>query len=153
MRMRPNAIVSGGQTGVDRAALDAVIDLGIPTGGFIPAAKMADDGRIPDSYQGLAETDSSDPSVRTELNVRNSDATLVLVRGALTGGTLLSVRIANRIEKPLLIVNIDERGAVDKVEAWLSENSAGVLNISGPRESEDAGIYAAAKSFIDIILR
>ncbi|MEO8649301.1 MAG: putative molybdenum carrier protein [Acidobacteriota bacterium] len=85
--------------------------------------------------------------------MRNSDATLVLIRDTLAGGTLFSVEIAHSVEKPVLVVNIYEQGAFDKTESWLNENNVAVLNISGPRESEEAGIYAAAKPFIDSLLR
>jgi hypothetical protein len=78
--MPPSKIISGGQTGVDRAALDAAIELGIPHGGHCPRGRRAEDGRIPDRYQ-LTETDSAQYRVRTERNVLDADATLILCRG------------------------------------------------------------------------
>jgi hypothetical protein len=83
-------IVSGGQTGVDRAALDVALELGIPCGGWCPRNRIAEDGRIAERYP-LRESATSDPSVRTELNVIDSDATLVLTWEKASGGTLLTI--------------------------------------------------------------
>lgn len=88
-------IISGGQTGVDRAALDAALQLGIPCGGWCPKGRKAKDGPIPDRYP-LKETESGSYPVRTEMNVRDSDGTLILTWGRPTGGTALTVRLARR---------------------------------------------------------
>ena len=83
-------IVSGGQTGADRAALDIALELGFESGGWVPLGRQAEDGKIPDRYPNLRETDSPLPAVRTELNVRDSDATLIVSHGTLVGGTALT---------------------------------------------------------------
>ena len=103
----PKKIISGGQAGVDRAALDAAIALNMPHGGWCPRGRLAEDGRISDRYR-LRETDSSDYAVRTERNVLDSDATLVLCRGEPRGGTLLTIRLAQRHGRPHLAVDLDQ---------------------------------------------
>ncbi len=102
----PTTIVSGGQTGVDRAALDVAIAIGIAHGGWCPAGRLSEDGSIPSRYE-LRETDSHEYPVRTEQNVIDSDATLILYEGRLKGGTLLTQRICRRLGKPQLSVKID----------------------------------------------
>src|SRR3989304_5681242 len=99
-------IVTGGQTGVDRGALDAAIARGIPHGGWCPQGRLAEDGRIPDLYQ-IQENDSPDYTIRTERNVLDSDATLILCRGPLSGGTLLTFHFAKQHQKPCLVVDLD----------------------------------------------
>lgn len=132
-------VISGGQTGVDRAALDAAIDLGIEHGGWCPRGRRAEDGRIDDRYQ-LTETDSIDYAVRTEKNVLESDGTLLLYRERLQRGTLLTHQLAKRHGKPLHRVRLDRPISIDRVVRWLSENSIRVLNVAGPRASSQADI-------------
>src|SRR4030042_6079458 len=95
-------ILSGGQTGADRSALDVAIALGISHGGWCPRGRLAEDGRIPDRYQ-LRETDYREYAVRTEQNVVDSDATLILCSGVLSGGTELTLRLAERHHGPHLV--------------------------------------------------
>ncbi|MDP7015904.1 MAG: putative molybdenum carrier protein [Pirellulaceae bacterium] len=135
-------IVSGGQTGVDRAALDAAIELGIAHGGWCPAGRRAEDGAIPERYL-LRETTATNYSVRTEKNVVDSDATLIIYRGGLHGGTLLTKRLATKLERPCLANDLDDWDA-DRVFEWLAANAVRTLNIAGPRESSHPGIGAAA---------
>lgn len=141
---RPGRIVSGGQTGVDRAALDVALALGIPHGGWCPRGRRAEDGRIPDRY-ALREHASADYAARTEANVADADATLVLHRGALEGGTRLTCELARRLGKRLLVVDLD-RADVGAVAAWVA--GVGVLNVAGPRESQRPGVGAAARDFL-----
>ena len=101
-------IVSGGQTGADRAALEFARANGLGTGGWVPRGRLAEDGPIPEDYLGLLEADSTDPAVRTALNVRDSDATLILSHGPLTGGSLLTLQEATGIEKPVLHLDLDQ---------------------------------------------
>ncbi len=132
-------IVSGGQTGVDRAALDVASELGIVTGGWVPLGRLAEDGRVPDRYVGLTETESTEYAVRTEKNVRDSDATLVLSAGPPTGGTALTETIAKRLGKPLFsvdLVAIPAAQAQANVETWLAQVVPRVLNVAGPRASK-----------------
>jgi hypothetical protein len=140
-------IISGGQTGVDRGALDAAMALGIPHGGWCPAGRLAEDGRIPDRYQ-LGETESAEYRVRTERNVLEADATLILCRGTPSGGTELTVRLAKKHRRPCLVVDLDRPAALDEVRRWLQSHGVEVLNLAGPRESQSPGIGAAAVEFL-----
>ncbi|WP_373506400.1 putative molybdenum carrier protein [Thiocapsa sp.] len=132
-------VVSGGQTGVDRAALDAASTLGLPIGGWCPLGRHAEDGPITDRY-ALHETPSADYAERTERNVRDSDATLILHRGPMTGGTRLTAELARRLGKPLLARDLAEPIDAPAIADWLIANHVRVLNCAGPRESGAPGI-------------
>ena len=139
---RPRRIVSGGQTGADRAALDVAIAAGIPHGGWCPRGRLAEDGAIPARY-ALVETASPDPAVRTAQNVADADATLLVTRGAPTGGSALTAEVARRERRPLLHVDLARTGdaaAVAAVRRWLRARPGAVVNVAGPRESEAPGI-------------
>ena len=140
-------IISGGQTGVDRGALDAAIALGMVHGGWCPRGRLAEDGRIPDRY-ALEETDSPEYPVRTEQNVLDSDATLILCRGLPTGGTELTLRLAAQHGKPHLVVDLNDPPTPGEVRQWLQTHRGAVLNVAGPRESQSPGIAAAAEAFV-----
>ncbi len=140
-------IISGGQTGVDRAALDAAMATGITHGGWCPRGRLAEDGIIPAHYQ-LCETESTEYAVRTERNVVDSDATLLLCRGPLTGGTELTRRLAIKHKRPHLIVNLLENPQPSAVADWLKAIRAVTLNVAGPRESQNPGIAKEAKDFL-----
>ena len=140
-------IISGGQTGVDRAALDAAISLGVDHGGWCPAGRLAEDGPIADVYH-LTETASTDYTVRTEQNVIDADATLILCRGELTGGTALTKQMAQRHGKPCLVVDLGMPPDVADISAWLAEHNVAALNVAGPRESTCPGIGAAAEECV-----
>lgn len=149
-------IVSGGQTGVDRAALDVALELGIPTGGWVPEGRLAEDGVIPDGYAGLRESDSADPAVRTRLNVRDSDATLLVSRGPLQGGSQLTLDEATRLGRPALHIDLatvarDE--AVTRVRRWLREVGPATLNVAGPRASRDPTVGPAVLELLREVLR
>ncbi len=145
-------IVSGGQTGVDRAALDAALELGLPCGGWCPRDRLAEDGPIPDRYP-LEETDGADYAERTRLNVRDSDATLVLVRGRPGGGTALTIAIAGELGRPCKIVDLAAgEDEVDEVRAWIGSEHIAVLNLAGPRESTAPGIHRRAAAFLKALL-
>lgn len=140
-RFVPSRIVSGGQTGVDRGALDAALTLGIDHGGWCPAGRLAEDGQVPNQYR-LLELESRYYPHRTEKNVRDSDATLILYRGRMTGGTKLTQRICRQVGKPELSVSIaNQARARQKIAAWLNEFRPEVLNVAGPRESNAEGIH------------
>lgn len=140
-------IVSGGQTGVDRAALDVALALGIPCGGWCPKGRRAEDGAIPAHYP-LTETTSKDYRVRTRRNVRDSDGTLILMRGPLSGGTALTRRLAKEMRKPCFVVDLTRRPRVSDVRTWLASNNICTLNVAGPRESSQPGIHALARRFL-----
>jgi hypothetical protein len=141
-------IVSGGQTGADRGALDAAIALGLPHGGWCPRGRRAEDGVIPDRYL-LDETGSRQYAARTERNVIDSDGTLIVIRGRLQGGSALTARVARARGKPCLIVDMarDTAGA-DEIRDWLRKHAIAVLNVAGPRESHCPGIGEQVKTLL-----
>ncbi|MYZ52382.1 putative molybdenum carrier protein [Malikia spinosa] len=144
-------IVSGGQTGADRAALDWAHRHGVPHGGWCPKGRLAADGPLPAHYP-LQETESAGYRQRTKLNVRDSDATLILNRGPLDGGTLQTLRFARMLGKPHLVIQLDELTldeAVKQVRAWLSEGRFSALNVAGPREEKRPGIHASVRALLD----
>jgi Circularly permutated YpsA SLOG family len=140
-------VLSGGQTGVDRAALDAARAARIPIGGWCPRGRRAADGAIAHEYP-LTETPSAGYAQRTEWNVRDSDGTLILKRGALEGGTALTVRMAAQWVKPCLILDLDDAPEAKAVLKWFAEKGMRVLNVAGPREAQRPGIYHEAASFL-----
>jgi hypothetical protein len=144
-------VVSGGQTGVDRAALDVAIALGLPHGGWCPRGRRAEDGPIPARY-ALVEHASASWAARTEANVVDSDGTLVLHRGELSGGTALTRDVAVRERKPLLLVDLAGRPDAARVRRWLDAHDVRVLNVAGPRESQRPGIGEEARAFLLAVL-
>ena len=139
-------VISGGQTGVDRAALNAAIALGVAHGGWCPKGRWAEDGPI-DARYALTETPSIDPDQRTEWNVRDADATLVLAFGPLTGGTLTTCRFAERYGKPWLAIDLSAESpalASRQIRRWLADTGPATLNVAGPRRSEAPVAYARA---------
>jgi hypothetical protein len=157
-------IISGGQTGVDRAALDAAIAHGIAYGGWCPRGGWAEDFPDPPgllaNYPQLKETPLADPAQRTEWNVRDSDATLILVGRAgvaVSKGTGLAAEFAQRYGKPVRVVDVAADEAAAITTAWLEGLVAQlgdhlVLGIGGPRESEVPSIYARARALLDSVL-
>lgn len=143
----PRRLVSGGQTGVDRAALDAALTLGIPCGGWVPAGRRAEDGRLAARYP-VCETPTRRYAERTLWNVRDSDATLILTVGPPSGGTALTVRYAARLGRPCRVVDLGGAADAEGVRAWLAEESVAVLNLAGPRESTTPGIYERAFAWL-----
>lgn len=149
-------VISGGQTGVDRAALDVAIELGLPTGGWVPQGRLAEDGSIPLRYTGLEETHSADPAERTVRNVRDSDATLIISRGPLAGGSLLTLETAAHLGRPLLHLDLSECSqdeAVGRARRWLTSFDPGRLNVAGPRASEDPAVGQQAAEVLRDVLR
>jgi len=145
-------IVSGGQTGVDRAALDVALECGVPCGGWCPKGRRAEDGPLALCYP-LQETPSDDYAQRTGWNVRDSDGTLILTLGfPLTGGTAQTVECAKRLRKPHLVHDLAAHPSPSAVLAWATAHQVNVLNIAGPRESRCAGIYPCARRFLHQLL-
>lgn len=141
-------IWSGGQTGVDRAALDLAIELGLRWGGWIPLGRLAEDGTIPDRYDRLRESDSRDYRVRTRLNVRDTDATLVLRWGPAAGGTAHTIEVVVELGRPFCeidLASLSREQAAAKLLEWLKQQPPRFrLNVAGPRASEAPEGYRAA---------
>jgi len=146
-------IISGGQSGVDRAALDVALQLNLACRGWCPRGRLSEQGQIPNRYP-LKETPSADPAQRTKWNVRDADATLILAASVLTGGTALARDCAVRQEKPHLVV--DPTGAsiavATEISEWLDAREIRILNVAGPRESASPGIYDAAAKLLRAVL-
>jgi hypothetical protein len=145
-------IISGGQTGVDRAALDVALELGIPCGGWCPKGRLAEDGHIDKRYP-LVETRSPEYQVRTERNVKESDGTLVLSWGQPIGGTALALKFALKCKKPFLGLDLSGDADEEIVLNWAKANKIGVLNVAGLRESQFPGIHDRAIWFLRKVLK
>jgi len=153
-------IISGGQSGVDRAALDAAIGLGLPYGGWCPKGGWAEDLPEPPGvlalYPQLRPTPEADPVQRTEWNVRDSDRLMVLTDDAglaVSQGTRLALRCAEVLGKPHMVVGLDAPKALNQARAWREAGRGERLCVAGPRESEAPGIYEQAKIFLTTLLR
>ncbi len=147
-------VISGGQTGVDRAGLDAAMDAGIPAGGFCPRNRTAEDGVIPEKYP-LEEIESDEYHIRTEKNVIESDGTLILNKGALSEGTRLTYDYTVQYGKPSLVVQLDAEKLMEpaNVVRWIYGQQIKILNVAGPRESKfPEGIYACAYSYLEHVI-
>lgn len=140
-------ITSGGQTGVDRAALDVAQGLRLPCGGWCPKGRKAEDGLIASRYP-LIETPSDEYAQRTEWNVRDADGTLVLTWGPPSEGTGYTLQVARRLKKPLLVVDLLQEPQESEVWAWMASHNIWTLNVAGPRESTCPGIYEQACIFL-----
>ncbi|AWB91903.1 putative molybdenum carrier protein [Aeromicrobium chenweiae] len=153
-RVRLARIVSGGQSGADRAGLDAAIAVGLEHGGWCPAGGWAEDRPEPPGllrdYPGLREAPSARPAVRTGLNVRDSHATLIVrAEPVASPGTDLTAEVAERLGRPCLVTPGDAR----RVTSWLACLGFGLtLNVAGPRESEQPGIYALTRALLHDVL-
>lgn len=138
-------IISGGQTGVDRAALDVAIKLNLPHGGWCPKGRLAELGGIIPHRYSLQETNSSDVSIRTKLNIRDSDGTLVFVPELplkVTDGTILTLHELQERNKHHFIFNLANPPEPSQVCSWIEKNNIKILNVAGPRESQSPGIYS-----------
>lgn len=140
-------IVSGGQTGADRAALDAALELGLPCGGWCPCGRLAEDGPIEPRYP-LRETPSADYAQRTEWNVRDSDGTLAFCHGRPKGGTAYTIEVARRLGKALLVLDLEREPNPEILARWVEQHGIATLNVAGPRESQRPGMYAQVKRFL-----
>ena len=143
-------VISRGQTGVDRAGLDAAMKAGIPVGGYCPKGRIAEDGVIPDIYP-LQELELPEYNIGTEKNVVESDGTLILNRGPLSEGTKLTYDYTTH-RKPCLIVQFDAIPMIEpsQVVRWIQGQHITILNMAGPRESKfPDGIYTVAFSYLE----
>ena len=149
-------IVTGGQTGADRAGLDVAQELGLAAGGWVPRGRRAEDGVIPYRYTNLNETDSEAYEERTRLNVRDSDATVIFTFGPPAGGSALTADQARVLGRPLLVLDLDQHGPEDAIEllrSWLTETCPRALNVAGARSSEAPGIATATAHVLRGALR
>lgn len=140
-------IISGGQTGADRAGLDVALELGLAIGGWVPRGRRAEDGIVPLKYAGLAETTSDSYEERTRYNVRDSDATLIFCFGPLAGGSALTASLARSLGRPLLVLDLEQCAAgeaVSLLRRWLDRERPGVLNVAGSRQSQAPRIASLA---------
>lgn len=144
--------VSGGQTDVDRAALEVGLALGWPVGGGCPQGRRAEDKRIPACYP-LVETPERNYQARTRRNVEDSDGTLILNLAPLVGGTALPADLGWQIGKPCLAVALEMGIEPAAFRAWLDAQRIAVLNVAGPRESQRPGVYAAAYRRLEALWR
>lgn len=146
-------IISGAQTGADRAALDFAIDNDIPHGGWIPKGRKAEDGMIPDQYD-VHEAPSSDYARRTQLNVMDADGTLIISHGALSDGSALTQRLAKKNNKPCLHINLNQmpefKSAIEIIH-WINQHGIEVLNVAGPRASKDPKIYDTTLNILETV--
>ena len=140
-------IISGGQTGVDRAALDAAIDLGIPCGGWCPRGRLAEDGPIPDRYP-LREAPTPSYAERTAFNVRDADGTLVLSWGTPSNGTALTIRLAETMEKPCVVLDLRASPEPEDAREWVRCHAIRILNVAGPRASAAPDLQRTAYTWI-----
>jgi hypothetical protein len=146
-------IISGGQTGADRAALDAAMNVGLPHGGWIPKGRLTEEGPLPKKYN-LKEMPSSSYIKRTEQNVIDSDGTLILSHGKLTGGSLLTQEFAENQKKPCLHIDLSKKlvyGAAVKTIDWVQDHGIEVLNVAGPRATKDHEIYEKVLMIIELV--
>ena len=144
-------IVSGGQTGVDRAALDVALKLALPHGGWCPKKRKAEDSQIP-SFYFLRETESEEYSERTKRNIADSDGTLIIIYGninKLTDGTILTNKEVNQKNKPYFILDLQGNQNVENTISWIIENKIEILNVAGPRETQIPGIYKLSFAFLE----
>ena len=145
----------GRQTGADRPALDAAIEANFRTGGWVPARRFAEDGVIAPHYLNLRETPSTDVSERTRRNVDDSDATLIVFHGSIAGGTKLTWEYATQVGKPCKLADLDhlsELAASEEIRGWLDLLDISILNVAGPRASEDPEIYGCVFRLITSLL-
>lgn len=154
--MIPRVIISGGQTGADRAAWDAAMDCGIEIGGWVPKGRRAEDGEIEEKYSTIQETESSHYEERTRHNVRDSDATLIISHGDLHGGSRFTRDVAEELGKPYMHIDLEKLPhdlAVTMIREWLEPLEGEALNVAGPRESSDGRIYKAVKTILTDLLK
>jgi len=147
-------IISGGQTGVDQAALDVAIELNIPHGGWIPKGRKTEDGILPDKYQ-VQEMHTASYPKRTEQNILDSDGTLIISRGKLTGGSALTRKMAKKHGRPCLHVDVNKTNgfrAASIFISWVLEHGIEVLNVAGPRASKDPDIYKNTKDILKTVI-
>jgi hypothetical protein len=143
-------VISGGQTGVDRGALDAALDVGVPCGGWCPAGRTAEDGVIPGRYP-VTELAGGGYAERTQKNVEDSDGTLVITFGQPSGGTAHTIEFCRALGRPQLVVDaaaVTLEDAVRRAASFVTSEGIRRLNVVGPRASGDARGYGYAYTLV-----
>ena len=151
--MRVKKIISGAQTGADRAALDFAIAYEIPYGGWVPAGRKAEDGILSDQY-AVWEMADGGYQERTEKNVMDSDGTLIFSHGELNGGSRLTRDYAEKHQKPFLHIDFSHTLAFDAaidINDWIAEHDIQILNVAGPRASKDPEIYQSVFKILETV--
>ena len=143
MKTKNLKIISGGQSGVDRAALDFALQNNIPCGGWCPKGRQAEDGIIPEVYP-LKETVTTGHSERTRLNIEDSDATLIIYLTEMDEGTQYTLQYAKKKLKPVFLIKESDQINPDEFMNWMDNNNIRILNVAGPRESCVEGTYKFA---------
>ena len=152
---RPLRIISGGQTGVDRGALDAALELGVPCGGWCPAGRLAEDGVIPERYP-VTELPGAGYGERTRKNVEDSDGTLIVTFGHASGGTAYTIEVCEKLARLHLIVDalgVTLEEAIGRAVRFVREKGVGQLNVAGPRASGEPRAYEYAYALVRELCR
>ena len=147
-------IMSGGQTGADRAALDFGIAHDIETGGWVPQGRVDEDGPLGAKYSTLHETSTPNYTQRTRKNIEDSDGTLIVSHGDLSGGSLLTRDLATSFGRPVIHIDFNANtmeAAASNVKNWIAENDVYVLNVAGPRASGDPKICDATRDLLTLL--
>lgn len=145
-------IISGGQSGVDRAALDFALENSIICCGWCPKGRKAEDGPIAEKYP-LLETETELYQQRTRMNVQDSDATLIITDGKRSRGTDLTAKCADYYAKPLFAIKSSEKEDIMRLLDWLNRFKPRILNVAGPRGSESSTIYQLARRVLQQSLK
>ena len=148
-------IISGGQTGADRAALDVAIRWNIPHGGWVPKGRIAEDGPLPERYR-LDEMPTDSYAARTQQNVIDSDGTLIIASGKLTGGTDFTREMTLKHKKQLLGIDLsftNHAKAASLIASWIRLRRIEVLNVAGPRTSEEPDIYQNVQHILELTIK
>ena len=147
-------IISGGQTGVDQAALDASIKYSLPHGGWIAKGRKTEAGTLPDKYK-LQEMLTDSYSIRTKQNIIDSDGTVIISHGKLTGGSKLTENLAMKHKRPCLHIDLNRTPAfitASKINSWIVENKIETLNVAGPRASKEPEIHQDVMYIIEGVI-
>lgn len=148
-------IISGGQTGADIAGIDTALELGIEYGGSIPKGRRTEEGTLPERYDKIIELETTSYPIRTEKNVVDADATLILTYNKMGSGSALTIKLAKKHKKPYLHINLEKKQdteAIQEVREWLTKVKPNVLNVAGSRESTSKGIYSRTYKILKEVL-
>ena len=148
-------IISGAQTGADRAGLDVAIELGLDYGGAVPRGRITEDGTLDLKYDKMTEMTSKNYHARTERNVTDSDATLLFTFDKLGSGSALTAKLARKHHRPFLHINLSRQTddeVVKIINKWLDDSKPEILNVAGSRESTSKGIYSRVYNILRDVL-